>query len=245
MEQTIQSVINQTYTNIEYIIIDGGSTDKTLDIIKKHGDKLAKWVSGPDKGIYDAMNKAVQISTGDIIYFLNAGDYLINNKIIEKIAEIFSDNSIVGVYGNVELIKDRMEGKIIRGRKLAYNDLLFWRICHQGLFVRRFLFEEIGLFSLSLKFSADHEFIVRSMKKYSNNFIYLNEIIAGYREGGMSQKKMTKTKMEDLKIISANYNRLQFLLGAACCGFVMVKYKMYDFSEHISKFLNNLITHKS
>lgn len=225
IEKTIQCVIGQTYPNIEYIIIDGGSTDKTLEIVKKYDDRIAKLVSEPDSGIYDAMNKGIINSTGEIINFLNSGDYLHNKDTIEKVVNAFSDRSIVGVYGNVEILNDSGNKKI-RGCKVTFNNLLYRRICHQALFVRRALFDEFGLFSTAFKYSADHEFIVKSIKSYQNKFIYLDTIVAKYRDGGMSCKMMERTKIEDLKIISSNYNAFQFLLGAACCMFVILKYKL-------------------
>jgi glycosyltransferase involved in cell wall biosynthesis len=226
IEQTIQSVIGQTYPNIEYIIIDGGSTDKTLDIIKKYNEKITKLVSEPDSGVYDAMNKGIAVSTGEIIQFLNSGDYLQSIDTIEKVSEAFSDKSIFGVYGNVEIFNESGGKTRIRGCKVTYKSLLYRRICHQALFVRRCLFIEIGLFSTKFKYSSDHEFIVKSIKRYPSNFLYLNMILAKYRQGGMSCKMMEITKIEDLKIIWANYNWIQFWFGALICAFVILKYKI-------------------
>jgi glycosyltransferase involved in cell wall biosynthesis len=226
IERTINSVIDQTYPNIEYIIIDGGSTDKTQDIIKKYEDRIAKWISEPDRGVYDAMNKGIVHSTGDILYFLNAGDYLYNTKIIEQVVDRFADESVVAVYGNVEVLNDSGKKKGIRGCEVTHNNLLYRRICHQALFVRRVLFDEIGLYSDEFKFSADHDFIVRAIKKKQDKFLYINETIAKYRDGGMSCKMMEKTKLEDLKIISSNYNIAQFLFGSGVCAYVILKYKI-------------------
>lgn len=172
------------------------------------------------------MNKGILISTGEIIQFLNSGDYLQSKDTIEKVAEAFSDKSILGVYGNVEMLNESRKKKIVRGGKVTFNSLLYRRICHQSLFVRRSLFDEIGLFSTKFKYSSDHEFIVKSIKRYPSNFLYLNIILAKYRDGGMSCKMMERTKMEDLKIISANYNWIQLLFGAVICAFVILKYKI-------------------
>jgi len=226
IEQTIQSVIEQTYPNIEYIIIDGGSNDGTLNIIKKYEDNIAKWISEPDSGVYDGMNKGIIHSTGDILYFLNAGDHLYNNETIEDIVNTFEDGDIVAVYGNVEVMNEHAKKRNIRGTEVTYNNLLYRRICHQALFVRRNLFEEFGNFVTTLKFSADHEFIVKAIKRYPDRFLYVNETIARYQDGGMSCKMMERTKMDDLKIISSNYNIVQFLFGAAICGYVILKYKI-------------------
>ena len=239
IEQTILSVINQTYPNIEYVIIDGNSTDGTLDIVKKYEDHIAKWISEPDTGVYDGMNKGIIHTTGDILYFLNAGDHLYNNGIIEEVVNKFADGDIVAVYGNVEVLNEHSKKTIVRGTRVTHNNLLYRRVCHQALFVRRELFEEFGNFVTTLKFSADHEFIVKAIKRYPNKFLYVNETIARYQDGGMSCKMMERTKIEDLKIISSNYNIIQFLFGAMVCAYVILKYKIPQIlkmkSAHIDK----------
>ena len=226
IEQTILSVINQTYPNIEYIIIDGGSTDGTLDIIKKYEDRIAKWISEPDSGVYDGMNKGIIHSTGDILCFLNSGDLLYDKDTINNVVDRFSDNNVYGVYGNVEVLNDFRKDKLIRGCKVTPNKLLYRHICHQALFVRRFLFDEIGMYSTSFKLASDHEFIIKSIKKYPDKFVYVDEVFAIYRDGGMSCKMMDKMKLEELKILSSNYNIIQFLFGAAVCAYVVLRYKI-------------------
>lgn len=226
IEQTIQSVIDQTYPNIEYIIIDGGSTDGTLNIIKKYEDRIAKWISEPDSGVYDGMNKGIIHSTGEILCFLNSGDLLYNKDIIKNVVDRFSDNNVYGVYGNVEVLNDYRKDKLIRGCKVTPNKLLYRHICHQALFVKRFLFDDIGMYSTSFKLASDHEFIIKSIKKYPDKFVYVDEIFAIYRDGGMSCKMMDKMKLEELKILSSNYNIIQFLFGAAVCAYVVLRYKI-------------------
>jgi glycosyltransferase involved in cell wall biosynthesis len=226
IERTIQSVIDQTYPNIEYIIIDGGSTDNTLDIINKYSSHISKWISEPDSGVYDGMNKGILHSTGDILCFLNSGDLLYNKDTIKNVVKRFSDQKVFGVYGNVEVLNDYRKQKLIRGCKVTPNKLLYRHICHQALFVRRFLFDEIGMFSTSFKLASDHEFIIKSIKKYPDRFLYINEIFAFYRDGGMSCKMMDEMKREELKILSSNYNIVQFLFGAAVCAYVVLRYKI-------------------
>lgn len=226
IEQTIQSVIEQTYPNIEYIIIDGGSNDGTLNIIKKYEGRIAKWICEPDSGVYDGMNKGITHSTGDILCFLNSGDLLYDKDVIKNVMDRFSDNNVYGVYGNVEVLNDYRKDKLVRGCKVTPNKLLYRHICHQALFVRRFLFDEIGMYSTSFKLASDHEFIIKSIQKYPDKFIYVDEIFAIYRDGGMSCKMMDKMKLEELKILSSNYNIVQFLFGAAICAYVVLKYKI-------------------
>lgn len=225
IEETIKSVLEQTYPNIEYVVIDADSTDKTVDIIKKYDEHIAKWISESDNGVYDGMNKGIMHSTGEILYFLNSGDQLYSNNAIEKVVERFADN-IVAVYGNVEVLNDYRDKKLVRGCRVTPNKLLYRHICHQALFVRRCLFDEIGMYSTSLKLAADHEFIVKSMNMYQDKFLYINEIIALYRDGGMSCRMMDRMKIEDLKILSDNYNKVQFFFGATVCAYVALKYKI-------------------
>jgi hypothetical protein len=142
------------------------------------------------------------------------------------VVEYFLKENIFGVYGNVEVQNDRRKKKLIRGCRVTSNKLLFRHICHQALFVRRFLFDEIGLFSTSFKLASDHEFIIKSIKKYPDNFIYIDEILATYRDGGMSCKNMDKMKIEELKIIASNYNIIQFIVGAIVCAYVVLRYKI-------------------
>ena len=239
IEQTIQSVIDQTYPKIEYVIIDGNSTDGTLDIIRKYKDHITKWISEPDTGVYDGMNKGIAHSTGDILYFLNSGDHLYNNGIIEEVVNKFADGDTVAVYGNVEVVNEHSKKTVVRGTRVTHNNLLYRRVCHQALFVKRELFEEFGDFVASLKYSADHEFIVKAIKKYPDRFLYVNETIARYQDGGMSCKMMEKTKMDDLKIISSNYNIVQFLFGAVVCAYVILKYKIPQILKMKSAHIDN------
>ncbi|MDY0386285.1 MAG: glycosyltransferase family 2 protein [Methanolobus sp.] len=233
IEETILSVINQTYTNIEYIIIDGKSMDSTLDIIKKYEEYISKLISESDDGVYDAMNKGIKNSTGDIIYFLNSGDHLFNKKTVENVVKQFTDKSALAVYGNVQIINEKGKRKNIRGCSVTLNSLLYRRICHQTLFVSKKLFNDIGVFSSKYRLSADHEFIVKAIKKYPNRFLYLDEILAEYMDGGMSCKMMTKTKIEDLNIISSNYNIPQYIFGAIICSLVILKYRIKNLLPQI------------
>lgn len=189
LEETLRSVANQTYSNVEHVIIDGGSTDGSLDIIKKYKDKIDYWVSEPDKGIYDAMNKGIKASTGDVLYFLNADDTFVDNEVIDDIAKVFLENPQIDyVYGGIfykdpygikgfdllmmEEVKDEdfPKGKIIR---------------HQSLFVKREIFEELEYFNTNLKIAADLEFEYK-MSKTKKTGLFVQRIIARMSSGGIS-----------------------------------------------------------
>jgi glycosyltransferase involved in cell wall biosynthesis len=189
IEQTIQSVLGQNYRNIEYIIIDGGSTDGTLNIIKKYGKQLSYWVSEPDRGIADAFNKGIRASRGDYIQFLNSDDWLPDSKIISRVVESIkqSDYPLL-LYGNAEVV-DRTGGEhlwyIARPFSLR-GFLLRMTIGHQALFTRKDYFNRYGEFDPGLKHSMDYELLLRSVPDLRP--VWVNYTIVKMREGGISRR---------------------------------------------------------
>jgi len=181
IEQTILSVVNQTYRNIEYIVIDGGSKDGTLDIIKKYKDRITYWVSEPDSGIYDAMNKGIRKSRGEIIGIINSDDYYENDAVASVIHEYMKHPGSV-VYGLLRYIKDGHELMI-----MAYHHgfLSNYMIPHPGSFVPRSLYERYGLFDLKYRCVSDHDLMLRL---FENNvpFIRMERVIANFRTDGAS-----------------------------------------------------------
>ncbi len=165
IESTIISVINQTYKNIEYIIIDGGSTDGTQEIIKKYNDKITYWMSEPDKGIYDAMNKGAEKATGTWVNFMNSGDSFLNN---ESLNDVFkNDNSHFDViYGSVKCF-NKYESLVIHPKRLAEikNHMIF---CHQSSFVRTELIKKYK-FNLKYKIAADYNLFY---SLYKDNYLF-------------------------------------------------------------------------
>ena len=175
IEQTILSVINQTYPNVEYIIIDGGSTDGTVDIIKKYEDKIAYWVSEPDKGIYDAMNKGGLKATGDFIQFLNAGDWFENEYVIEK---IFKDwyKRVDVIYG--DMIIRRSDGVYYaKAQDLSHFENDF-PLFHPSTFIARSVFVS-HLFDVSYRISADFK-LLRDVYYEHGKFLYLPFVFTNF-----------------------------------------------------------------
>jgi glycosyltransferase involved in cell wall biosynthesis len=167
LEKTIQSVINQTYDNVEYIVIDGGSTDRTLDIIKKYEDKIDYWVSEEDRGIYDAMNKGIILSNGNIIGLVNADDFIYKDS-LKKIAQIFENKEVMYTYGQIDLITEDGEkfdtAKSIGIENFRYKLFNHMPYLHPTMFIRKKVYKELGLYSLLYKLSADYDFILKIVK---------------------------------------------------------------------------------
>lgn len=197
IEQTILSVLNQTYPHIEYIIVDGASTDGTMDIVHRYQSRIARIISESDEGIYDAFNKGVRVSTGDVIYFLNSDDYLYDTEVIGKVALAFHEHpETMVIYGRVLVWDPNLEifqpvavpadrDVLRRGRMPP----------HQGLFIRKTMFEKYGEFDLQYEICSDFDFLLRVMADEQNKAIPLNETIAVFRTGGVSTQLFNKKKL--------------------------------------------------
>jgi glycosyltransferase involved in cell wall biosynthesis len=193
LEYTIRSVLLQNYSNIEYIIIDGGSIDGTLGLINKYVTNITRIVSEPDKGVYDAFNKGVSMATGDIIYFLNSDDYLYDSNVINNVAEIFLNDVVDLVYGNILVLDEPINWSYIHGKKIQLSDLQQgYMPPHPGIFIRKSLFEKYGLFDLKYKIAADFDLVVHYFKEIPNTRIfYTDQVIAVFRLGGLSSNEVT------------------------------------------------------
>lgn len=189
LSKTIESVRRQNYDNIEYIIIDGGSTDGTLDIIKQNEDKIYKWISEKDNGIYDAMNKGIRLATGDYIWFLNSGDMIFSNDTLNKMFEISKMADVF--YGDTELFDE--SGKSFGKRKLKTPpENLSWKnmidgmiITHQSLIVKRNIIPE---YDLKYIYVADIDWTIKVLKN-SNEVCNTHQILSKFLMGGFSRKK--------------------------------------------------------
>jgi len=182
LEKTLLSVLNQTFDNVEYIIIDGCSTDGTLDIIKKYEDKIDYWISEKDKGIYDAMNKGIYLATGDWINFMNAGDYYVNINVIHEIFYNNKYNKAAVLYGNV-IVDYGAFIKVNKAKSLKYIKYGM-PFNHQSVFIDADLHKKMKYNSLN-KITADFEFLYNLYQK-KHTFIYVNKSIAQVTSGGIS-----------------------------------------------------------
>jgi glycosyltransferase involved in cell wall biosynthesis len=224
IEETIKSVLSQSYNNFEYIIIDGNSTDKTVDIIKKYEREIDRWTSEPDDGIYDAMNKGIGLATGDIIGILNSGDLYFPNtikKIVKKTgnfsASIFTGNIIrfIGSTGTEFIIRRTKDD-------LKYS-LKSMPINHPATFVGKEVYKEIGLFDTNFLICADNEFVVRAQKS-GVEFIFLDEILAKMELGGVSEK------INSLSVRTAEHFKIRKRYGVSTIQNVIAS--CYYFMSH-------------
>jgi len=199
IEQTIQSVIHQSYNNIEYIIIDGGSTDGTLDIIRKYESKIAYWISEPDQGIYDAMNKGIQVATGDVIGIINSDDWYMPD-IFPKIVNCFQQNDISVLYGNIWAYYEKynLYRKFTSPGSLD-NLRCYMMIHHPSVFVRRIMYEMYGRFECRYQVTADYDFLLR-LYEHRVRFFYLQEDIAVFRMGGISNISGWRTMIDQRNV---------------------------------------------
>lgn len=203
---TIESVIHQTYTDIEYIIIDGGSKDSTMKIVEKYKNHISKIISEPDKGIYDAINKGITLATGDIIGLIHAGDFLYNDEVIEKINDHFEMNpEDEAIYGHAIAINSKK--KIVRVDKSPqFSKSLFkrgWFLPHESFYAKRYLFEKYGLYNLKYKIAADYELVLRFL--YFNNIKVnlLDDYIFYFSIGGTSSKNIKNIIKQNIECIDA------------------------------------------
>lgn len=198
LEKTILSVINQTYCNIEYIIIDGASIDGTLEIIKKYEDRISHWQSEPDKGIYDAMNKGIKLATGDWINFMNAGDGFNSDGVLENLVPQIDDDSVI-VYGDVNLIfqSDELKIKPYRLDFLKEDGMSF---CHQSCFVKTSYHKE-HLFDISFKIVADYNLFYNAYFKDGVNFQYVPVLVSDFdAEDGISSRRLCLLVKENARV---------------------------------------------
>jgi glycosyltransferase involved in cell wall biosynthesis len=211
LARTIDSVVAQKYPDLEYIIIDGASTDNTKEIVTSYQNKEdIKFISEPDNGIYDAMNKGVRLATGDIIGILNSDDFYDNNEVLKTIAIAFEDNKIDAVYGDIKYFGEDINKVTRYWQAGEYTDAKFnngWMVPHPTLFVRKSVYDKCGLFNTDLKLAADYEFILRLLKIHGVNMKYIPMTFVRMYNGGTSGsnlKQRIKGWQEDKKAWKIN-----------------------------------------
>lgn len=195
IEECIKSVLSQTYRNIEHIIIDGGSKDGTLEVIEKYRDKIAKIISKPDNSMYDAINKGLRIAEGDVIAILNSDDFYPNERVLEKVVNVFnSKKGIDSCYGDIVYVDRNNPEKIIRYWKAGeyrYGIMRFgWHPPHPAFFVKKQVYEKFGFFNTRFKIASDYELMLRFLEKYRISTHYIPEVLVKMRLGGKSNRSL-------------------------------------------------------
>lgn len=211
IKKSIRSVQKQNYKNIEHLIIDGGSTDKTLEIIRKTKQKNINLYSSIDNGFYDALNKGIKYSTGNIVGILHSDDFYNNKNILKIVADTFKRTKADLVYGDLTYVKKDYPFKLIRYWRAGkfYKEKLFngWMPPHPTVFVKKKLFDKIGFYKKNYKISADYDFLLRIFNYKNINQVYVPKVFINMRIGGMSNKSFKNLivkSFEDYQIIKAN-----------------------------------------
>ncbi|MFC4212767.1 glycosyltransferase family 2 protein [Pedobacter lithocola] len=211
IKDCIESVISQTYKNIEYIVIDGNSTDGTQLIIEQYQRQITRYVSEDDNGLYDALNKGINLATGDIIGILNADDFFANDDVIQKVADIFlNDFSVEALYGDLNYIHPLNKSVIRQWKSKEANETDLkrgWMPAHPTLYLKNNLFEKYGKYALNLGTAADYDLILRFFYTYKIKAYYLPILMIKMRIGGLSNqsyKSLYHAFLNDYKALKRN-----------------------------------------
>jgi glycosyltransferase involved in cell wall biosynthesis len=200
LEKTLSSIVAQTNNNYELIVIDGNSTDNSVEIIKQYYETITYWISEPDEGVYSAMNKGIKKAKGEFCFFLNSGDYFANNSVL---GNVFRDKPTSDViYGNLIVSSDNRISGIIKGKEHnTFLDVYSSYIKHQASFIKRDLFTKFGLYDESLKISADWAFFIKTIGLNKASLKYVDIDIACFDNNGLSNNNPELCKLEYRKII--------------------------------------------
>lgn len=212
--ETMESVLSQTYADWEYIVVDGGSMDGTVDLINKYEKRFCgrmKWTSEPDKGIYDAMNKGILKSKGDVVGILNSDDYFTTNDVLSSVASVLSAKDLDAVYGDIHFINEGEPDKVVRYYSSRHFKPFWLRFgfmpAHPSFYVRRAVYQKAGLYDTSYKIGSDFEMMVRLFRKQHIRYQYLAKDFVTMRTGGISTKNLKSRRIllaEDVRACRTN-----------------------------------------
>lgn len=207
IKDTLLSVNTQTYPNIEHIIVDGSSKDNTLDIVQKYGERVAKIISEPDKGIYDAMNKGINAATGDVIGILNSDDFFSSEDVVSVVAKFFSDNDMDALYGDIHFVSSNDLNKMVR----YYSSKIFkpslfrfgFMPAHPSFYMKRECYKKYGLYSLDYKIASDYDLLIRYLYKEQIKYKYVEKDFVTMRTGGVSTENLNSKITLNKEIVRA------------------------------------------
>lgn len=202
---TINSVLQQDYPDIEYIVVDGGSSDGTLEVVRSFGNRISQFISEPDQGIYDAINKGIKLATGDIIGILNSDDVFYNNMIIARIAASFESENPDAVYGDVQFINE--EGSVVRyysSKRFCPEQFRFgFMPAHPSFYAKRALFEKFGCYMTDYRIAADYELLIRFLYTHRINAKYIEMPFVNMLRGGVSNSSVFSNIVLNREILKA------------------------------------------
>lgn len=210
ISQAIESVLEQDYPDIEYIVVDGASTDRTLEVVNRYKDRIAKIISEPDKGMYEGINKGIRAATGEVVGLLHSDDFLFAPHTVSRIVEEFKRTGADFVYGNGLYVDANDTGKVIRnwigGTYSKWKVRHGWLPLHPTCYIRRECFSQYGLYDESYKIAADSDLLVRYLYEANLKVAYLNEYIVRMRMGGLSTDSKRRKQMwdEDIRMYQAH-----------------------------------------
>ena len=212
--ETINNVLSQTYRNIEYIVVDGHSRDGTVEIVERYRDELAAFVSEPDNNHFEAMNKGLDLATGEVIGFLHADDVFADNAVISDVAGAFSEGDVDCLWGDLVYVSNADPSKVVRyWRSCPYRPNLFkrgWMPPHPTFFARRNVYRQYGYFNTSFPISADYELMLRFLHKHRITTHYLPRVLVKMRLGGLSNRSVRNILQKSVEDCRAwRVNRLQ------------------------------------
>jgi glycosyltransferase involved in cell wall biosynthesis len=194
LPDTIESVLAQDYPGIEYIIVDGGSTDGTVELIKNYGNAIDIFVSEPDNGLYDAINKGIQLATGEVIGLLHSDDLFYSHDSVSKVAQAFKEREVDSIYADLHYVDKRNTSKIVRNwRSGEYKKQKFergWMPPHPTFYVKKEVYQRHGLYDTSFKSAADYELMLRYLYKIGISTHYLPDTLVKMRVGGESNRSI-------------------------------------------------------
>jgi glycosyltransferase involved in cell wall biosynthesis len=205
LKRTVESVTSQTWQEFEYIVIDGGSTDGSATYIESQSNNIDNWVSEPDKGVYNAMNKGILMATGDYLLFLNSGDHFYNDMVLEDNHSHIEEHDLI--YFNIELAEAKTSKIVSYPQKLTFSDFYLGTLCHQSTFMRKTLFDKLGLYDENLKFVSDWKFFILALFNYNCSYLKVDAILTTYYLDGISADLANQKMLHDERqqVLNSDY----------------------------------------
>lgn len=240
LEKSIQSVISQSYSSINYVVVDGDSTDGSVDIIKQYSHKIHAWISEPDTGIYDAMNKGLDMITGDYVLFLNSGDFFIHDDVLSDVSKVLFVPDTHLMCGSVTIILKNGEHTI---SSPSIKNLYYKMIPHPGLFYKTILFKKYGVFDTSFRIAGDFEHVLRLLNRNIPLKIYPEIISVMDAEGISSDNVHLESKLKELRRVTRLHGYYKYGIFALFIHYkvrlrsylFLIKWKVFKWISHFSK----------